>query len=86
MKIETLLLQSPYIPYMKGNEEKIAEVCHKKKLQVGIYCGELDEICHDMAAGLYHKLADAGVSVHLVWQPELRHRFPDKIDEGDYGI
>lgn len=81
LQIEALLLQSPYIPYMKENAERIVEVCHEKGIQVGIYCGELDEVCHDMAAGLYHKLTEAGVQTHLVWQPGLRHGFPEKMGE-----
>ncbi len=61
------------------NAERIAGVCREKGIKVGIYCGELDEACRDMAAGLYQNLAGEGVTVSLVWQPGMRHRFPDKM-------
>lgn len=79
IQIEALLLQSPYIPYLQENAERIAGVCREKGIKVGIYCGELDEACRDMAAGLYQNLAGEGVTVSLVWQPGMRHRFPDKM-------
>ena len=84
LDVEVLLLQSPCIPYFNENAEEIVKVCRKKEIRVGIFCGELDEMCHDMAAGLYHRLIEAGATAFLVWQPGLRHVFPDKGTENSY--
>jgi len=78
LDVEVLLLQSPCIPYFNENAEGIVKACREREIRVGIFCGELDEMCHEMAAGLYYQLTEAGVKASLVWQPGIRHTFPDK--------
>lgn len=75
----TILLQSPWTPFIETHAEDIAAALKSKNIRARIYCGALDENSLVMANKLHASLQNSGVDVLLEIQPNLRHQFPEVL-------
>lgn len=76
---DEILLQSPWIPFINENLQRIIDKFKEKQISVHIYCGELDVDCKEMAKNLYDSMKQNDVKVNITWQQDLRHQFPEKL-------
>lgn len=81
IKCDEIFLQSPWIPFIKENIEKVVEAIACKNISVHIYCGTLDSDCKDSAQQLTDALQKKNVKVELIWEEGLRHQFPEDFAE-----
>ena len=78
-RCNTLVLQSPWIPVVEGNEEELLRAVKQKNIQIKIFCGSCDEDCLPMAEHLYDILNAGGVHVEYTIQEGSRHQFPKEL-------
>lgn len=75
----TLILQSPWIPVLKGHEEELLKVVKQKNIQMKIFCGSCDGDCLPMAKYLYDVINTGGIHVEFTIQEGSRHQFPKEL-------
>ena len=75
----TLFLQSPWIPVLKGHEEELLKAVKQKNIQLKILCGSCDEDCLPMAEHLYEITNTGGIHAELTIQEGSRHQFPKEL-------
>lgn len=75
----TLVLQSPWIPVLKGHEEELLKAVKQKNIQLKIFCGSCDEDCLPMAEHLYEITNTGGIHTELTIQEGSRHQFPKEL-------
>ena len=75
----TLFLQSPWIPVLKGHEEELLKAVKRKNIQLKIFCGSCDEDCLPMAEHLYEITNTGGIHAELTIQEGSRHQFPKEL-------
>lgn len=75
-RCDRLILQSPWIPILKGRAEDLVNAVRQKDIELKICCGACDEDRLPMAKQLYETADRAGIPVGLAVQEGSRHPFP----------
>lgn len=76
IRCDVLLLQSPWIPIIDTDLEKVAKMLADKGIETRIFCGEFGEDCAPMAERLFYAAAQVWANACLHRQHGLRHEFP----------
>ena len=74
-----ILLQSPWIPYIENDIDKIKNALIEKNISVHLFVGTNDDDCIEMAQTLYSELSNSKIKTSLEIQTGIRHHFPSEL-------
>lgn len=78
---ERIILQSPWIPFIKDNLSSVLLGLKNIHAQVLVICGTLDEDCLPLAKEFVKEAKAYGIPVKEIWVEGLGHDFPEDLEE-----
>ena len=80
-KCERIILQSPWIPVIDNESDKIMNCLKERDTEVIVICGDNDKDCIRRANIFVDKAKVKGLNISEYWVKDLGHDFPDDFEE-----
>lgn len=76
-----IILQSPWIPVVNEEMDKILAALQQHNIKILMICGERDKDCAPLAEMLYQKATENKIDIEAVWIKDLSHDFPENFQD-----
>lgn len=81
IKCEGIIFQSPWMPVIDENIEKIMDILEGNKIWIQLICGKNDKDCSPLAEKFIAKADERKIKCGIEWIEDLGHSYPENFSE-----